>query len=165
MGEGTSGSIITGIFAQSARQGGSAVVSPETVRAYAVDEDDDPLAAVLVRHFDSGDLFVTQNVTAAVGLEACREERRYSGALPESAWAPGLQRSPWLHSRLRQRVRVAPQALGGQHAPVDGPVAVGVQAGHGQCEWAEPRQVGMAHAGTWTLVKRGVCGAHTIHPP
>jgi uncharacterized membrane protein len=48
---------------------------------------------------------------------------------------------------------------------VDGPVAVGVQAGHGQSGSAGPQQVDKAPAGTWAFVKRGVCGARTIHPP
>jgi hypothetical protein len=46
------------------------VASPETVRVYTIDENDDPLAGVLVRFFNSSDLFVTQNVTVVVGVEA-----------------------------------------------------------------------------------------------
>lgn len=45
----------------------------ETVRVYAVDENDDPLEGVLVQAFDATDVFVTQNTTALVGLEAYAE--------------------------------------------------------------------------------------------
>lgn len=45
----------------------------ETVRIYTDDENGDPLEGVLVRFFDSGDLFVTQQFSALVGLEAYAE--------------------------------------------------------------------------------------------
>ena len=45
----------------------------ETVRVYTVDENSDPLEGVLVRFFDVTDIFVTQNMSALVGLEAYAE--------------------------------------------------------------------------------------------
>lgn len=39
----------------------------ETVRVYAIDENDTALAGVLVRVYTSGDIYVTQNYTALVG--------------------------------------------------------------------------------------------------
>lgn len=49
------------------------MATPETVRVYTVDENDDPLEGVLVRFFDSLDAFVTQNSSSLVGGEAYAE--------------------------------------------------------------------------------------------
>jgi hypothetical protein len=48
--------------------------TPETIRVYTVDQDDNPVAGVLVRIFDeTGTTFITQNYTAIVGSVAYAE--------------------------------------------------------------------------------------------
>ena len=42
----------------------------ETVRVYTVDENTDPLEGVLVRAYDDGDVYQTENTTALVGGES-----------------------------------------------------------------------------------------------
>jgi uncharacterized protein YjdB len=48
-------------------------MASETVRVYAIDEVDAALEGVLVRVFDDGDVFVTQNTTSIVGGDAYAE--------------------------------------------------------------------------------------------
>lgn len=48
-------------------------MAAETVRVYTVDQSDDALEGVLVRFFDSGDSFVTQQYSSIVGADAYAE--------------------------------------------------------------------------------------------
>lgn len=48
-------------------------MAAETVRVYTVDQSDDALDGVLVRFFDSGDSFVTQQYSSIVGADAYAE--------------------------------------------------------------------------------------------
>lgn len=49
------------------------MATPETVRVYTVDENDDPLEGILVKFFDDTDTFVTQQYSALVGAESYAE--------------------------------------------------------------------------------------------
>lgn len=58
------------------------MATPETVRVYTVDQNDDALEGVLVRFFDDTDTFVTQNYSALVGADAYAEVTLDGDAVP-----------------------------------------------------------------------------------
>jgi hypothetical protein len=58
------------------------MATPETVRVYTVDQNDDALEGVLVRFFDSIGTFVTQNYSALVGADAYAEVTLDGDAVP-----------------------------------------------------------------------------------
>jgi uncharacterized protein YjdB len=60
------------------------MATPETVRVYTVDENDDALEGVLVRFFDDVDAFVTQNYSSLVGSDAYAEVTLDGDATPIS---------------------------------------------------------------------------------
>jgi len=58
------------------------MATPETVRVYTVDQNDDALEGVLVRFFDDTDTFVTQNYSALVGSDVYAEVTLDGDAVP-----------------------------------------------------------------------------------